>query len=216
MLVPARSGRDLLEVRERHAADQPLDVGVERARVDERAVDRGRERGVEAAHHDAVDRLGRICRRDGEDGDAAAGGAEPRPQRRHAAPAAVDEADAVRPGDALGEVEHAVATGVHAGHERRPCGERRGGHRRPQPAPRPAREQRAERGQLAGRDPGADEVERRPVEPDHEQRRHCNSASRTWRTVAVSMMSCVVAPQCVQPPASPVARERPATRPTTG
>ena len=42
------------------------------------------------------------------------------------------------------------------------------------------------------------------------------SPSRACSTVAVSMMSCVVAPQCVQAPASPAAFDSPATRPTTG
>ena len=42
------------------------------------------------------------------------------------------------------------------------------------------------------------------------------SPSRTCSAVAESMMSWVVAPQCVQPPWAPAASDSPATTPTTG
>ena len=96
--MPTRTGRDLLEVGERHAPDDSLDVRVERTGMDERAVDGGRERAVEAAHHDTVDRLGRVRRRDRQDGDPPRGGVQVIPQRRHPPEAAVHEAQAVRPG----------------------------------------------------------------------------------------------------------------------
>jgi hypothetical protein len=117
ILVPAGPGRHLLEVGEREPADQAADVGPECARVDEGAVDRRGERAVEAAHHHAVDRLGRIRRGHGEHGDPPARRREARPERRSPAPAAVHEADAIGPGHALGEVEDAVAARVDAGDE---------------------------------------------------------------------------------------------------
>ena len=93
-VVPARPGANLLEVGERQPAHQPAQLGVERTRVDEGPVDARRDGTVEAAHHDAVHRLGRIRRRDGQHRDATSARRQPRPQRRRAALAAVDEAHA--------------------------------------------------------------------------------------------------------------------------
>src|SRR5581483_12400509 len=93
------------------------------------------------------------------------------PERGNAAPAAVDEADAVRPRHALAEVEDAVPPGTDAGHERRPRRKRRRRDRRAERPPAPPRHQRAEVRQAARRDPGTHEVEGRAVETDDEERR---------------------------------------------
>jgi hypothetical protein len=81
--VPARPDGQLLEVRDGVRADRARHLGVEVARMDERAVDAGRDRAVEAADHDAVHRLGRVRRRDPDHRDAPARIGEQLPHRRH-------------------------------------------------------------------------------------------------------------------------------------
>ena len=170
-LMPPRTGAELLEIAEREAADQAPQLGIEAPRVDEGPVDRGGERALEAAHHDTGHRLGRIGRGHGHDSDPPARSRQPRPDRRRLPVAAVHEAHAIRPRDALGEVQDAMPARVDARHERGPGGEGRGGNRGAETAPRPLPHELPEDREASRLDPRLDEVERRPVEADHQQRR---------------------------------------------
>ena len=175
--MPAGADRELLEVGDRIGSDRARHLGVELPRMDERAVDAGRNRAVETADHDPVDRLRWIRRRDPEHGDAPSGVGQQLPHRRHATVAAPDERDLVGPRHAAREVEDAVLPRIRPGHEGRPGRKRHGRRRRAQHAAGAARHQRGERGHVAGLEKRPGEVPRRPVETD--DRDHGRVSART-------------------------------------
>ncbi len=164
--MPARPGRDLLEVGERQPADAAANLWPERRWMHERPVDSGRQRTVPAAHHDPIDRLGRVRTGHRQHGDAASGSAEAIPQGGHAPVRPVRELEVPAARGSPSEVEHAVPPRIDARHQRRPRGKRRRGHRRPERAPGAARHQGREVRQAPATHPRLDQIERRPVESD--------------------------------------------------
>ncbi|MEZ4219184.1 MAG: hypothetical protein R3E88_22155 [Myxococcota bacterium] len=167
-LVEAGVARALVDVwahpRPHCARDAAVESRVARAPL----VGPGRDGGVEAAHEQAVERLGRERGGHPEHEHAAARVADAPEERRARAIARVREAESIGARHLLREVEDAVVAGLEARRERRPGGERDGRdharQRRGAPLAQRAREVR----QLPPRDHRLDHREGRAVECEHE------------------------------------------------